>query len=81
MAILELIHLFIESLDKYFSSVCELDIMFKCASPPPSYCYSLADFSLWILLLYVFLGPNLRNSETLFTNSVGPSFCQHRGDI
>jgi len=29
LAILELIHLFVETLDAYFSSVCELDIMFS----------------------------------------------------
>uniref|UniRef100_A0A6B2LPP3 AP complex subunit sigma n=1 Tax=Arcella intermedia TaxID=1963864 RepID=A0A6B2LPP3_9EUKA len=29
LAILELIHLFVETLDKYFDSVCELDIMFS----------------------------------------------------
>lgn len=29
LAVLELIHLFVEALDSYFSSVCELDIMFN----------------------------------------------------
>ena len=29
MAILEFIHTFVETLDKYFENVCELDIMFN----------------------------------------------------
>eukprot|EP01125_Pyxidicula_operculata_P022948 TRINITY_DN9709_c0_g1_i1.p1 TRINITY_DN9709_c0_g1~~TRINITY_DN9709_c0_g1_i1.p1 ORF type:complete len:157 (+),score=14.62 TRINITY_DN9709_c0_g1_i1:534-1004(+) len=29
LAILELIHLFVETMDKYFNNVCELDIMFS----------------------------------------------------
>ena len=38
LAVLELVHAFVESLDRYFGAVCELDIMFhldKARPPPP----------------------------------------------
>ena len=38
LAILEFIHCLVETLDRYFSNVCELDLMFNLEMVRPCFC-------------------------------------------
>ena len=48
LAILEMIHCLVETLDRYFSNVCELDLMFNLEMVSPKHCtaHGVLDISI-----------------------------------
>lgn len=47
LAILEFIHCLVETLDRYFSNVCELDLMFNLEMVSSYACSAIKDFMIF----------------------------------